>query len=353
MGNIITKAFDATKRVAQAVFNGKPNVFTTNDLNRVMEANRFAFDMLGKTTLPIAGMVVTPRINSGVWSLVVDVYADTDAYGPYVITHGAKFKINAGEYTLSMSTANNGKALYLVGICAGKSLVTFNSDISHDTSGATFSDGTSTPAADHYVYDAMTYSVVKDSDIETLLKNNLIVVPLYKVYVSDYSTSNFDFVQMYQKPYTITDPFKINSVVEFNGVLSLAGGGTGTAGTWKAYIYVGFMLLAFRPITSTLLVTGATLTLDGLGDKVNFYGSSNQALSASMYINLLKGSSTMVVTAGDFGGIELVVGDTVGGIPQMTLKPTPALSGYTVDPAYNSTNSALFRGLFRVSLKNT
>lgn len=354
MSNLITKAFDATKKIAQTVFNGKPNVFTTNDLNIAMEANRFAFDMLAKTTPAIAGAVILPQQNNGNWALNVSVYVDTDAFGPYVIAGGAKFKINSGTFPFTMSTADNKKSLYLVGVVAGKSLVTFNNNPTHDISGAVFSDGTTLASADHYVFNDMTFSVIHESEIEDTIKNNYLVVPLYKVYVTDFASSNFSFIQMYQKPYTLHDPFKVDSVTELSGKCgfpsTIESQGTSIEGTWKAIINNGLMLLTVDVTNLTNLITGTlSLKLWGLNldTFISFSGNTLQALSASMYVKVTNGTDTISVTNGDFGGCHLNLGAAT--VPTIKLVPKSALNGYhtVVD---DSNNMAIFKGVFRVAL---
>lgn len=348
MSNLITKAFDATKKIAQTVFNGKPNVFTTNDLNIAMEANRFAFDMLAKTTPAIAGAVILPQQNNGSWALNVGVYADTDAFGPYVIAGGAKFKINAGTFPFSMSAADNKKSIYLVGVVAGKSLVTFNNNPTHDISGATFSDGTMLASADHYVFNDMTFSVVHEADIENLIKNNYLVVPLYKIYVTDFASSNFSFIQMYQKPYTLHDPFKVDSVTTLSGNVGFTT--DASAGRWRAQIRNGLVILMID-VESNLetLVSGTQfLKLWGLNlDAMGLIRYTKKTLSASIYLKLSNGTNTIIATSGDFGGCYVYFGSDD---PIIKLIPKPTLAGFNTIVNDDDNNIVMLKSVFSVDL---
>ena len=46
MANIIEKAFDASKNIVRTIFLGKPNLFTTSDLNRQIEAFKYQMDSI-------------------------------------------------------------------------------------------------------------------------------------------------------------------------------------------------------------------------------------------------------------------------------------------------------------------
>ena len=44
MSKIVTKAFDATKKVVRSIFRGSPNLLTSSDLNRQFEALKHQID---------------------------------------------------------------------------------------------------------------------------------------------------------------------------------------------------------------------------------------------------------------------------------------------------------------------
>ena len=46
MSKIVDKVFDAGKKIIRSVFLGSPNLFTTSDLNRQIEAIKYQLDSL-------------------------------------------------------------------------------------------------------------------------------------------------------------------------------------------------------------------------------------------------------------------------------------------------------------------
>lgn len=141
MSKIVDKVFDAGKKIIRSVFLGSPNLFTTSDLNRQIEAIKYQLDSLDDK---------------------VGVYSDFDftiQYGgslllvrtgiSYVETKGCKF--TPAPATLIINFTSTASAVY-VQLLADKETVTYQMDDTHDIAGAKFEDGTSSPAANQIIY---------------------------------------------------------------------------------------------------------------------------------------------------------------------------------------------------------
>ena len=141
MSKIVDKVFDAGKKIIRSVFLGSPNLFTTSDLNRQIEAIKYQLDSLDDK---------------------VGVYSDFDftiQYGgslllvrtgiSYVETKGCKF--TPAPATLTINFTSTASAVY-VQLLADKETVTYQMDYTHDIAGAKFEDGTSSPAANQIIY---------------------------------------------------------------------------------------------------------------------------------------------------------------------------------------------------------
>lgn len=141
MSKIVDKVFDAGKKIIRSVFLGSPNLFTTSDLNRQIEAIKYQLDSLDDK---------------------VGVYSDFDFtihYGgslllvrtgiSYVETKGCKF--TPAPAILSINFTSTASAVY-VQLLADKETVTYQMDDTHDIAGAKFEDGTSSPAANQIIY---------------------------------------------------------------------------------------------------------------------------------------------------------------------------------------------------------
>lgn len=141
MSKIVDKVFDAGKKIIRSVFLGSPNLFTTSDLNRQIEAIKYQLDSLDDK---------------------VGVYSDFNFYKQYgenfllvriiisyVETKGCKFTpastILGIKFTRTTPTA-------YVQLLADKETVTYQMDTTHDIAGAKFEDGTSSPAANQIIY---------------------------------------------------------------------------------------------------------------------------------------------------------------------------------------------------------
>lgn len=137
MSQIIAKEFDAEQKIIRSDFKGSPNLFTTSDLNRQIEAIKYQLDQLDAKTCVQSDLNVTVQ-NMGML-MVSGTYT-------YMNVCGCSFRPIISGLTIELSDT-----VYLI-LTAKKKLITYDDDFSHEISGVKFQDGTSMPAANHYVY---------------------------------------------------------------------------------------------------------------------------------------------------------------------------------------------------------
>ena len=160
MARIIEKHYDAGKKIALSKFRGAPNLITTSDLNRQLEAFQHQLDLLASNTAVYSDFsIVLLRVG--------DVVTCVSGY-TYMEFGGCSFSpatIN-GEIEVNKEAG----MLYAV-LTAKKKLVTYADDFEHTIAGAKFADGTSQPAAEQYVYydEAVVISDTLDVDNKVVL----------------------------------------------------------------------------------------------------------------------------------------------------------------------------------------
>lgn len=140
MSSIVAKPFSWTNKIVRAVFKGSPNLITTEDLNRQIEALKKEMYVLQQAN----GVVIS--------DFTAELKDDTlTTKGTYVFCRGVRFDLSLdSEYRpFEGSEATSEKTLCLY---AKKELITYDTDFSKEISGAKFADGTTQPAANHYVY---------------------------------------------------------------------------------------------------------------------------------------------------------------------------------------------------------
>lgn len=141
MSKIVDKVFDAGKKIIRSVFLGSPNLFTTSDLNRQIEAIKYQLDSLDDKVGVYSDFNFT--IHYGGSLLLVRTGIS------YVETKGCKF--TPAPAILSSNFTSTASAVY-VQLLADKETVTYQMDDTHDIAGAKFEDGTSSPAANQIIY---------------------------------------------------------------------------------------------------------------------------------------------------------------------------------------------------------
>lgn len=144
MATIIEKNFNPSQMIDRTKFMGSPNLFTTSDLNRQMEAFKFQMDSM-ENFIPVKSdlEITEVKIRQGVL-LVVNTSLN------YVVAKGCRFNVSGGEVVHSVTSATP-TTLYLY-LGGTKSEITYADDATHLIAGAKFSDGTSKEAANQIVY---------------------------------------------------------------------------------------------------------------------------------------------------------------------------------------------------------
>lgn len=160
MSKILEKAFDATKKIIRSVFLGSPNLITSSDLNRQIEALKYQLDLLdNKTGMIISGAGLT-YVRQG--SSITVVFSNNG-----IAFKGCKF--SPAHFTDTINLTSSAPKVYLC-LTAETETVTYDSDFSHAIAGAKFEDGTSYPAANQVVYKneaiVLTHAL---SDVENLV----------------------------------------------------------------------------------------------------------------------------------------------------------------------------------------
>ena len=157
MSRIIDKAFDASKKIVRSIFRGSPNLLTSSDLNRQIEALKYQIDKLEERTnvdtdLDINVVSISAHrrnLEDPTMTLQDSENRVTFTLG-YMRFKGCLFTPTVSPMTISIRE-NEQKKMY-VHLVAEKKIVTYEDDFSHEVSGAKFEDGSSMPAADNEVY---------------------------------------------------------------------------------------------------------------------------------------------------------------------------------------------------------
>lgn len=142
MSKIIEKAFDATKKIIRSVFLGSPNLVTSADLNRQVEAIKYQLDLLDeKTGMRIEGANMGALLSGG--KLTVNFEHD------YIEYKGCRFNPKVRPMTINLTASF--PTAYLL-LTAQQETLTYETDVSHDIAGAKFADGSSMAAANQVIY---------------------------------------------------------------------------------------------------------------------------------------------------------------------------------------------------------
>lgn len=160
--NIIAKPFKWVNRISRAIFRGAPNLITSSDLNRQIEALKKEVFLLRQ-----GSRVIYSDLNIKNYSLV---HMSIDA--SYVFAEGIMFELNLDNEQFELLTEADYnehemsiKKFYAeIRLYAKESVVSYDSpdnDEDMQISGAVFEDGTKLPAADHVVYSEPTVKCVK------------------------------------------------------------------------------------------------------------------------------------------------------------------------------------------------
>lgn len=141
MSKIVDKVFDAGKKIIRSVFLGSPNLFTTSDLNRQIEAIKYQLDSLDDKVGVYSDFKYSIQYGESLLLVRMSI--------SYVETKGCKF--TPAPAILEINLTSTAPAAY-VQLLADKETVTYQMDTTHDIAGAKFEDGTSSPAANQIIY---------------------------------------------------------------------------------------------------------------------------------------------------------------------------------------------------------
>ena len=157
MSRIINKAFDASKKIVRSIFRGSPNLLTSADLNRQIEALKYQIDKLEERTNVDTDLdinVVSISAHERNLEDPTGTMQDSENRVTYTLGYmrfkGCLFTPTVSPMTIFIGE-NEQKKMY-IHLVAEKKIVTYEDDFSHEISGAKFEDGTSMPAADNEVY---------------------------------------------------------------------------------------------------------------------------------------------------------------------------------------------------------
>jgi len=180
MSKIIAKAFDATKRVVRAVFMGSPNLFTTSDLNRQIEAFKFQLDQLDNKVGLTSDIDLAVLLNTESNLLLVTPTFTT------IVNRGMEFKGITGLVSgqqLQKSGLDEGE--YYICVAANQELLTSQDDSSKEISGASFEDGSQANAASHYIVKQASFQILTPAELVTAKSTYDILFILMRVDVKE------------------------------------------------------------------------------------------------------------------------------------------------------------------------
>lgn len=161
MSSIVDKAFNAAQKILRTVFRGSPNLFTTADLNRQVEALKYSIDSLESRVGFVSDISLSASISSGTLVVLGNL--------SYLLAKGCDFSAElSGSVTLSLKVTS-GVHKYYVCLTGDTSLVTFSDDPNHNISGAKFQDGSSQAAADNYVVTNPALVLTTDTSAQNIL----------------------------------------------------------------------------------------------------------------------------------------------------------------------------------------
>lgn len=180
MSKIVEKSFDPDKRIIRDIFRGSPNLFTTADLNRQIEAIKYQMDRTDDKTGVLSDATILADLSGS--TLTVALSSHT-----YMEVKGCSFEPELPLGFLSTNMTSSAPVAYLV-LTGNTETVTYDDDFSHEVAGAKFEDGSSLPSSDilryssqyqlvlvHSLKDIGTKIIAILAKIELTTNNNLIV----------------------------------------------------------------------------------------------------------------------------------------------------------------------------------
>lgn len=151
MSKIISKPFNAAHKILRAIFRGSPNLFTTADLNRQIEA----FDQRLRNVESLSHSGVVSDLFIGTHNGKVRIYYS------YLEVYGCVLYSGSQTFVETEFSSINGLSLVF-----STRTLTYSDDATHLISGVKFEDGTSKEAADHVVIDKWEFQVLNLGETE-------------------------------------------------------------------------------------------------------------------------------------------------------------------------------------------
>lgn len=137
MSSIIAKPFNPAQKIIRAIFKGSPNLFTTSDLNRQIEAFDYRLKQLERKV-----------------GVITDMEFEWDSNENYVAKYSYLEYNGCILYSGNQITFIIGRSIEhfrALGLLITEREIDYTGDSTHLISGVKFEDGTSRPAANHKV----------------------------------------------------------------------------------------------------------------------------------------------------------------------------------------------------------
>lgn len=159
MAKIIDKAYDAAKRIARTIFRGSPNLITTADLNRQIEALQAQINRLECVTSvrisPLNDYDLAVNLSNHTLRFCLVPYeGGVRSPAMHLFARGCDFNLGSSRVITPAVTFSGSNVSYwrVIAQLGSPALVQFEDDPTHEIAGAEFQDGTSAAAADQMVY---------------------------------------------------------------------------------------------------------------------------------------------------------------------------------------------------------
>lgn len=157
---------------------GSPNLFTTSDVNRQIDAFKYQLDQLDDKVGLLSDIETTVSVNGNILE-ILPTYTT-------IKNRGAEFSgitgLTSGQL-LTKSNIEDGN--YYLCVAANTELVAHGDDPSHEISGAKFEDGSAKPAANHYVIRSASFRIYSETELSAAKSNYEILFVIIRVEVTE------------------------------------------------------------------------------------------------------------------------------------------------------------------------
>ena len=165
MAKILDKPFDATKKILRTIFLGKPNLFTTSDVNRQVEALKYQMDSIEDIIGVESDSPVACSWQGGDKAVLYFLGTYVKAKGVYIntgITVENYPRVEILSSAIKTDSSNPKDYTFYFYLKADVKTVTYADDSSHTISGAKFADGTAMAAANQLVLGDIRYAATNN-----------------------------------------------------------------------------------------------------------------------------------------------------------------------------------------------